>query len=42
MNDKYLKTKTTALTTEMNHFWTGILVTFGGVIGFTTLQSKNI
>lgn len=42
MDKDYLKEKLNSLRTEMNHLWTGILVTFGGAIGFCTIERINI
>lgn len=41
MYKDYLKEKLNSLRTEMNHLWTGILITFGGTIGFITVENKT-
>lgn len=42
MEENYLKEKANCLRNEMNHVWTGMLVTGGGVIGFLIMQEKNL
>lgn len=42
MDKDYLKEKLNSIRSEMNHLWTGILVTFGGTIGFITVENKTL
>ena len=42
MDENYLKEKLNSIHTEMNHLWTGMLVTFGGMVGFIVFENKTI
>ena len=42
MDENYLKEKLNSIRSEMNHLWTGMLVTFGGAIGFMTVENMTI
>ena len=41
MDKDFLKEKINSIRSEMNYFWTGILVTFGGAASFCTMEYKN-
>ncbi len=42
MEENYLKEKANCLRNEMNHLWTGMIVTAGGATGFLIMQDKNL
>lgn len=41
MDESYLKEKANCIRNEMNHLWTGMIVTAGGATGFLIMQDKN-